>query len=161
MEYDIRDHDMKRTVQEAAESLKFLSAPKGLELRLEFGELLPKMKFGKDSIIQVLTNLVSNAIKFTSKGSVTISVQRENNEMHVEIRDTGPGIKSEDISRLFQPFEQIDLEKGRSKGGTGLGLAISKEIILAHGGRIWAESEIGKGSTFHFTLPIQDSGGGV
>ena len=146
MEYNIRDHDLRGTVQEAAESLKFLSAPKGLELRLEFGEHLPKIKFGKDSITQVLTNLVSNAIKFTSKGSVTISVQRENNEMHVEIRDTGPGIKHEDIRKLFQPFEQIDLEKGRSKGGTGLGLAISKEIILAHGGRIWAESEIGKDS---------------
>ncbi|MFH0985050.1 MAG: PAS domain S-box protein [Candidatus Omnitrophota bacterium] len=155
-EYDMCDHDIKATVEEACQSLRFLSEPKGLDLRVKLGELLPVIKFDKDGIIQVLTNLVSNSIKFISQGSVTISVQQENNEIHVEIRDTGPGIRAEDIPRLFQPFEQLDHGRSRAKGGTGLGLAISKEIVLAHGGRIWAESEIGKGSVFHFTLPVQE-----
>lgn len=154
MEYNMRDNDIKETIQEVCQSLRFLSEPKGLDLRVKFGPLLPKIKFDKDGITQVLTNLVNNSIKFTSQGSITLSVRRENNEMHVEIRDTGPGIKAEDVPRLFRPFEQLDAGKGRAKGGTGLGLAITKEIVLAHGGRIWAESEIGKGSTFHFTLPI-------
>lgn len=157
-EYDFRENDIKATVQETFESLKFLSEPKGVDLRVKFGGSLPRIKFDKDGIIQVLTNLVGNAVKFTPGGSVTISVQQENNEIHVEVRDSGPGIKAEDIPRLFQPFEQLDQGKGRVKGGTGLGLAITREIVLAHGGRIWAESEIGKGSSFHFTLPILEHG---
>jgi len=157
-EYDFRENDIRGTVQEAFKSLKFLSEPKGVDLQVKFGESLPSIKFDKDGIIQVLTNLVGNAVKFTPRGSVTISVQQENSEIHVEIRDSGLGIKTEDIPRLFQPFEQLDQGKGRVKGGTGLGLAITREIVLAHGGRIWAESEIGKGSSFHFTLPIQEHG---
>lgn len=154
MEYDIRDEDIREAIQEASGSLRILAEQKGLNFRVEPGELLPKIKFDRDKIIQVVTNLGSNAIKFTPKGSVTISVQQENNEMHVEIRDTGPGIKVEDLPRLFQPFEQLDQGGARQKGGTGLGLAITREIVLAHGGRIWVEAEIGKGSTFHFTLPV-------
>ncbi len=157
MEYDMRENDIKETVLEASQGLRFLSEPKGLDLRVQPRDILPRIKFDKDKIIQVLINLISNAIKFTSQGSVTINIQRENNTAHVEIRDTGPGIKAEDIPRLFQPFEQLDKGRGRAKGGTGLGLAISKEIVLAHGGKIWAESEIGKGSAFHFTLPVLEN----
>ena len=112
MEYDIRDNDIHEAIEEASESLRVLSVQKGLDFRVEPGDLLPKVKFDRDKIIQVVTNLGSNAIKFTPKGSVTISVQQENNEIHVQVRDTGPGIKAEDIPRLFQPFEQINPGKG-------------------------------------------------
>jgi len=78
--------------------------------------------------------------------------------LHVSVRDTGHGIKAEDLPKLFQPFEQLASDENRTAGGTGLGLAISKEIILAHSGKIWAESEPGKGSVFHFTLPLKQGG---
>ena len=159
MEYDIREYDMNKVVQEASESLRILSEKKGLDFRVKTEDALPKIKFDKDKIIQVLTNLVSNAIKFTSKGNITVSVQRENNVIHVEVRDTGQGIKAEDIYKLFHAFEQIGPTRNRVKGGTGLGLTISREIILAHGGKIWAESEIDKGSVFHFVLPVLERRG--
>ena len=79
--------------------------------------------------------------------------------LHISVQDTGCGIKAEDLAKLFQAFEQVGLRE-RKSGGTGLGLAISKEIILAHNGRIWAESEPGKGSIFHFTLPAAGAGQG-
>ena len=78
--------------------------------------------------------------------------------LHVAVHDTGPGIKAEDLAKLFKPFEQLDSGNSRKTGGTGLGLAISKEIILAHNGKIWVESEPGKGSVFHFTLPVKRGG---
>ncbi|MFA7254467.1 MAG: PAS domain-containing sensor histidine kinase [Candidatus Omnitrophota bacterium] len=154
MEYDMADHDIREVIQEASESLRVLAVQKGLNFRVESGDLLPKVKFDRDKFIQVVTNLAGNAIKFTEKGGVTVSLHREHNEIHVQIRDTGPGIKAEDIPRLFQPFEQLDQEGGRVKGGTGLGLAISREIILAHHGKIWAESQLGSGTVLHFTLPL-------
>jgi two-component system sensor histidine kinase VicK len=96
---------------------------------------------------------VSNAIKYTEKGNITIGTKHEDDTVHVIVRDTGMGIKAEDMKKLFQVFEQLDGPRDKKKGGTGLGLAISDEIILAHKGKIWAESQVGKGSAFHFTIP--------
>ena len=98
---------------------------------------------------------MDNAIKFTEKGNITILTKKEDTAVHVSITDSGPGIQQSNIQKLFTPFEQLDTGRNRKKGGTGLGLAISKNIITAHGGKIWVESEFGKGSTFHFTLPLK------
>jgi signal transduction histidine kinase len=98
--------------------------------------------------------LINNAIKFTEKGGIVITSEKQNNIIEVKVKDTGIGIKNEDLPRLFRAFEQLAQGKERKTGSTGLGLAISKEIIDKHRGKIWAESEFGKGTTFHVVLPI-------
>jgi PAS domain S-box-containing protein len=154
MEYHILENNLKEAVAEVQASMSVLAKGKGLDLRVELEEGLPKIKFAWVQLIQVLTNLANNAIRYTESGSVTLAAKKENDMVHVRVQDTGSGIPAEDIPKLFQPFEQVGGLSSKQKGGTGLGLAISKEIILAHHGKIWAESDIGKGSTFHFTLPL-------
>ncbi|MDP2922867.1 MAG: ATP-binding protein [Candidatus Omnitrophota bacterium] len=152
--FNIEENDINEVVKEAQETMVPLAAEKGLYFILKLSEELGKIKFDKDRITQVLANLVNNAIKVTEKGGITVRTGKKDNAILVSVQDTGPGIKNEDIPQLFQRF--VQLEKGiyRKPGGTGLGLAISKEIIAAHKGRIWAESEFGKGATFYFTLPV-------
>jgi signal transduction histidine kinase len=106
---------------------------------------------------QVLWNIVGNAIKFTDHGDVRVSVRRDNGEVIFIISDTGVGIAPEELPHVFEQFRQVDLLPRGSIGGTGLGLSISKSLIELHGGRIWAESEPGKGSTFGFMLPVAPS----
>ena len=96
-------------------------------------------------------NQITNAVKYAETGSIIVSTRRENSAVHVSVQDFGPGIKAEHFGTIFEPFSQAAVDL---KGGTGLGLAISKEVVLAHHGNIWVESEPGKGSTFHFTLPL-------
>src|SRR5207247_10020668 len=100
-------------------------------------------------------NLVGNAIKFTDKGEVAIRASVANGAFTVAVCDTGPGIAAADQAKIFEEFQQADSSITRKKGGTGLGLSIAKRIIEMHGGRIWVESEPGKGSTFCFTLPVR------
>ncbi len=102
---------------------------------------------------QVLLNLVGNAIKFTDTGEVAIRASASNGHYSVSVCETGPGIS--DQAKLFQEFQQADNSITRKKGGTGLGLAISKRIVEMHGGQIRLESQLGKGSTFSITLPVQ------
>jgi signal transduction histidine kinase len=96
-------------------------------------------------------------MKFTEKGSITMSSRRIENSIRVSVTDTGCGIKQEDLSKLFQQFQQLASGGARKTGGTGLGLAISKDIVEKHGGRIWVESELGKGTSFHFLMPIKST----
>jgi signal transduction histidine kinase len=108
-------------------------------------------------IRQVVFNLLSNAVKFTPEGgSVILSSARMNGEVRVSVSDTGPGIAAEDQARIFEEFQQTDVG-ARQLEGTGLGLAVSKRLIELHGGRIWVESELGKGSMFTFALPAGSS----
>jgi signal transduction histidine kinase len=103
---------------------------------------------------QVIFNLLSNAVKFTpAGGAVDVWTERVNGEVCVSVADTGPGIAAEDVRRVFAEFQQTDagIEQGE---GTGLGLALSKRLVELHGGRIWVESSVGRGSTFIFTLPV-------
>jgi signal transduction histidine kinase len=133
-----------------------LAAAKGLSLSLDLKENLPRIKADRDRITQVLTNLVNNAINFTEKGAITITAGHGHNFIEVCVKDTGMGIEKEDVYKLFHHFVRLDSEGTGMPRGTGLGLAISGQIIKAHKGKIWAESEFGKGSTFHFILPIQE-----
>jgi signal transduction histidine kinase len=101
---------------------------------------------------QMLTNIISNAVKYSPEGGeVRVAFSRANGLARVEVSDQGPGISEEDLSRLFQPFARLD--RAKPVAGTGLGLFISKGIVESHGGRIWVDSEIGRGSTFVITLP--------
>ena len=159
MEFEIRENDINEAALEVRKAMSLLAEEKGLDLVVDVNDSIPKIRFDKDKILQVFTNLLSNAIKFTEKGSISISMKQEDNMVHVIVQDTGVGIEAKDMQKLFQPFEQLDNIRDKKKGGTGLGLAISKEIILAHKGKIWAESEAGRGATFHFTLPLEERRG--
>jgi len=110
--------------------------------------------FGDEQrLTQVLLNLVGNAIKFTDTGEVHITAKTENGHFAVSVADTGPGIPADQLTRVFEQFHQVDNSNTKKKGGTGLGLAIAKQIVEMHGGRIWVESTLGKGSIFQIELP--------
>lgn len=111
-----------------------------------------------DRINRVIVNILDNAVKFTHKGKITVAAKKEEktNSVIVSIGDTGIGIRKEDIPKLFQPFTQVGQINGKGRRGTGLGLAICKEIIEQSGGKIWINSRYGKGSSFFFTLPIEE-----
>jgi signal transduction histidine kinase len=105
-------------------------------------------------IRQILFNLLSNAVKFTPAGGrIEVSARLVDEEIQLAVADTGPGIPPEDIDRIFEEFQQTDAG-AKQREGTGLGLALSKRLVELHGGRIWAESEVGVGSRFVFTLPV-------
>ena len=123
--------------------------------KAEFRSDLPPGRGDERRLTQVLLNLVGNAIKFTDAGEVVIKASAGNSSFELAVRDTGPGISAADQAKLFQEFQQAENPKTRKKEGTGLGLAISKRIIEMHGGRIWVELQVGQGSTFLVTLPVQ------
>ncbi len=159
MTVDLSENNICDLILSVTRSMALLAKKKGLELTTEMSAGLPGAKFDRDKICQVLMNLLSNAIAHTEKGGIAVHAGFESDMLHVSVRDTGNGIKAADLSRLFQAFEQLGRGNERKIGGTGLGLAISKEIIQAHNGKIWAESEPEKGSVFHFTLPVTQCGG--
>jgi two-component system phosphate regulon sensor histidine kinase PhoR len=108
-----------------------------------------------DAMHQVFGNLLENALKYAKSGKrIRASARLLTSEVEFTIQDFGPGIASEHLERIFERFYRVDKARSRESGGTGLGLAIVKHIVQAHGGRIWAESELGNGSSFHFTLPL-------
>lgn len=128
---------------------------KNIELSFEAPEDLPPVRGDAERIGQVLTNLLSNAIKFTPPGGkVRVRLRREGNLLSVQVIDTGTGIPPEERHKIFDKFHQVRNIQTRQHGGTGLGLAIAKSIVEAHGGHIWVDSELGKGSDFRFVLPI-------
>jgi signal transduction histidine kinase len=140
--------------------LESLAAQKSIKLVLDAAEEFT-VEADSDLLERVVTNLVGNAIKFTPKqGTITVSISDGGAELRVSVSDTGEGIPPEYLDRIFQKFEQV---AGQRRGGTGLGLTISKFFVEAHLGRIWVESEVGKGSRFTFTIPkgLTVDGGGV
>ena len=129
------------------------AADKGLELRANLPESGVDAYADNDRIIQVFTNLVGNALKFTDKGHIEISVEEREDEIECSVEDTGKGVSKEDIPKMFVKFQQIDRVHGDGERGTGLGLSIAKSIVEMHEGKIWVESEVDKGTKFIFTLP--------
>jgi signal transduction histidine kinase len=140
------------TVRAATESL---AETKKLALKTEVAKALPFGLGDEQRLTQVLLNLVGNAIKFTDAGEVRIAATAVNGHFNVTVTDTGPGIPEEHQARIFEQFHQVDNSNTKAKGGTGLGLAIAKQIVEMHGGRIWVESIVGKGSTFQMELPVR------
>ena len=148
-------NELGEVIRQAAENLRRLFEEREINLDISIADDLPLAEIDEQSIAQVLTNLISNAIKFSPAGApVEVTVRHEDGQAVVRVRDHGEGIRREDMPRLFKKFSQLDSRSTRKVGGTGLGLAICKGIVEAHGGRIWAESEPGEGSTFVFTLPL-------
>ena len=127
-------------------------------MRLEFApdDQLPPVRMDSDRISQVLINLITNAIRYCDNGWIEVSTERLGSEAIVKIQDSGPGIPAEKLENIFEAFIQLSTGHGRKSGGTGLGLAICKKIVELHGGRIWVESELGRGSAFYFALRLPE-----
>ena len=158
LELEQAPFDLADCVEEALQLVAPKVAGTDIELTYALDEAMPRLVVGDAARLrQVLVNLLANAIKFTPAGEVgvTVSARRlegSRREVHFAVRDTGIGIPKDRFDRLFKVFSQVDVSTTRRYGGTGLGLAISKRLSELMGGRIWAESEPGKGSTFHFTI---------
>ncbi|MGQ9803076.1 MAG: ATP-binding protein [Anaerolineae bacterium] len=140
-------------VSPVVERLRPQAERASIHLAVEMASDLPAVLADVERARQVVTNLVHNAIKFTPQGGqIVVKAREEGTNLLISVQDTGVGIAPDDLPRIFERFYKAD--RSRSGGGTGLGLAIAKHIVEAHGGRIWAESTLGRGSTFHFTLPL-------
>jgi two-component system phosphate regulon sensor histidine kinase PhoR len=144
-------------VQDAVKSLGGMMVDSGVAL--ESAGAPDALVFAEsDAMSQVFGNLVENALRYGKDGKrILVGARLLESEVEFTVQDFGPGIASEHLSRIFERFYRVDKARSRESGGTGLGLAIVKHIIMAHGGRIWAESELGQGATFHFTLPLAQS----
>jgi PAS domain S-box-containing protein len=145
--------DVIKTINNIVSTFAPQAAIKKLKLEADFAGDIIKTYTDKDKLTQVLDNLVNNAIKFTRKGKILISVKRKGPDLLFSISDTGVGIERHNIADLFKAFKQIGRLRGEKSQGTGLGLAICKDIVEALGGKIWVKSKFGRGSTFSFTLP--------
>jgi len=153
------DFDLTKMLNSSINLIRFKAKEKGLRIRIKYSKDIPKKLHGDSlRISQVLTNLLSNAVKFTEKGEITISInQIDNNLFRFEVKDTGIGLTKETQKKLFQAFAQADGSTTRNYGGTGLGLAISKQLVELMNGKIWVESEYGKGSRFIFEIELQEA----
>jgi len=160
MELEQSPFDLRRCIESTMDLMVTRVEEKELVLKVVLDDQLPPMLVGDaNRIRQVLANLLSNAVKFTDKGFVEVSVRGnaipEGFELRFDVLDTGIGMPQDKLDRLFMPFSQIDSSITRRYGGTGLGLAISKRLVEMMGGRIWAESDPGVGSTFTFTIKVK------
>ncbi len=151
----LNEYSMKEVFQTVLTSVEALAMEKNLDLKVAVPEDLAKGMGDEQRIVQVLLNLLGNAIKFTDEGEVRVEATVSNETFLVSVFDTGPGLSEADQRMIFEEFHQADGSTTRKKGGTGLGLAIAKRIVEMHGGRIGVESTLGKGSTFYFTLPVR------
>jgi signal transduction histidine kinase len=144
-------------VQTAIENARSLAEQKEVKIASMVEPWL--IRADPDRIVQTLTNLLGNAIKFAPTGTeIAVRGHRHRESVQFEVEDRGRGVPQDKLQRIFERFEQVDASDAREKGGTGLGLAISRTIVEQHGGRIWVESELGKGSTFYFTVPLAENG---
>jgi two-component system sensor histidine kinase/response regulator len=160
IEMKIEELDPRALIEFILSSLKPQADGKSIQLKMEIEKKLPSVYGDREKVEQILTNLVGNAIKFTPEGGeISVSAQpslRGGNKLAISVRDVGIGISEDQQEKIFEKFHQVEGSLHRSVSGTGLGLAITKGLVETHHGEIWVESEIGKGSTFTFTLPISE-----
>jgi signal transduction histidine kinase/putative methionine-R-sulfoxide reductase with GAF domain len=155
LELGLADYSLAEMVNAVMTQVEALAAEKGLLLQATVAPSLPAGRGDERRLAQVLLNLVGNAIKFTEVGSVRVVAHQDGDAFVVAVSDTGPGIAESDRQRIFEEFQQADTSSTRKKGGTGLGLSIARRIVELHGGRIWVESTVGRGSTFSFRVPVR------
>lgn len=163
MELEHIPFSLHETVNNAVKLMAVYAYKKHIELLFDVDNNVPSHIHGDPGRLrQILVNLIGNAIKFTDTGEVAVQCQFEKQDggpaqLHFSIHDTGPGIPPDRQKLIFERFQQSDSSTTRKYGGTGLGLAIASQLVELYGGRIWVDSEVGKGSTFHFTIPIDES----
>jgi len=151
----LTDYSMKDVLYNVFSAVEPLANDKKLGFKVEAQPDMPKGHGDERRLTQVVLNLVGNAIKFSDAGAVIIKASSTNGSFTVAVQDNGPGISTADQGKIFEEFQQADNSATKKKGGTGLGLSISRRIVELHGGKLWVESELGKGSVFSFTLPVQ------
>ncbi|MFB3766139.1 MAG: response regulator [Methanotrichaceae archaeon] len=155
--------DLRNCIKDSLNIISANASKKCLKVTYTIDDYTPEVIIGDETRLrQILVNLLSNAVKFTDKGEITITVSGliiEGNkyDIHFAVKDTGIGIPKNKMDRLFHSFSQVDASTTRRYGGTGLGLTISKSLVEMMGGKIWIESEVGKGSTFHFSIKAESS----
>jgi signal transduction histidine kinase len=149
---DINLYSLVETIKSEAD-IKIKA--RGLKSEYELEKKLPKIITDREKLTEILLNLLDNAAKYTNKGTITTKIFKEGENTHFIVKDTGIGIPKEAQPKMFERFYQVDSSQTRKAGGTGLGLALSKEYVNTMGGKMWFMSEVGKGSEFHFTLPIK------
>ncbi|HBL59473.1 MAG TPA: hypothetical protein DDZ80_13435 [Cyanobacteria bacterium UBA8803] len=154
VDWNMQPLSVAEVVERAVSATAALFKEKKLRLINKVEDTLPEVIGDRDRLIQVVINLISNAVKFTDSGSIKCQAQYNEREVTVSITDTGMGIAEADLDKVFEKFKQVGDTLTDKPKGTGLGLPICKQIVEHHGGRIWVESELGKGSTFSFALPI-------
>ena len=148
------DADLAPEVKTVADTIRPAFKGKEVQFFEDIDVSLPRLSIDRRRVRQILLNLLSNALKFTQKGSVTLSVKTHEHDLLIAVIDTGPGIAGADQVLIFEPFKQTDTGL-RQGSGTGLGLYISRQLAEAHSGKLWVESEVGQGSAFYLTLPIK------
>jgi PAS domain S-box-containing protein len=154
---DLEEVDLPEIIAGTVEGLESRIQELGLRVEMELPSDLPRVWADPDRVYQVLVNLVSNALRFNKPdGKVVIGARPVDGFVRVEVRDTGRGIPANEIPQIWERFHRADRSRDRQAGGTGLGLAIVRSIVEAHGGRVSAESAVGTGSTFSFTLPVNE-----
>jgi two-component system sensor histidine kinase GlrK len=154
MRFQLEPKNIGPLIDQTIEEMGPLVEAKKINVEVLVTGGLPALKMDSERILQALRNIIGNAIKFTpEKGRVRVSARRADHGVEVSVADTGPGIPAGNLITIFEKFQQAATEGSHPIKGTGLGLAIAKQIISLHGGKIWAESELGRGSTFIFVLP--------
>jgi two-component system phosphate regulon sensor histidine kinase PhoR len=162
-EFNFAAYDARTLLGDIVESVRPISARKQIQMVLDPPPLGTEIFCDSAALYQILSNLLDNAVKYTPEcGTITVGARplvnsEGNNRVEMFVRDTGAGIPPEDQSRLFERFYRVDKARSRELGGTGLGLAIVKHLVRAHGGDVRVESQLGQGSTFIFTLPVDDA----
>jgi two-component system sensor histidine kinase GlrK len=155
MAFNFGQYDIAPLIKKAAIEIAPIAAAKQINMETVCEENLPYIKMDSERIMQTLRNLIGNAIKFTPEGGrIRITASNSSSAVQISVADTGPGIQKENLDMIFEKFQQAQYHRQHNIKGTGLGLAIARHIVTAHGGRIWAESIVGKGSSFIFSLPV-------
>ncbi|ABE53254.1 sensor histidine kinase [Methanococcoides burtonii] len=154
MELHISEFHVSESINEIEVLMIPIASEKNIELKFNIDIGMPNIRADATKFEQIIYNLVNNAIKFTNEGEkVEIRGEISDDFVHISVKDSGIGISPDDQNKLFTPFFQVDSSNTREYGGTGLGLAIVKKYVEMHGGKVWVESEVGKGSTFGFRMP--------
>ncbi|MBU3759599.1 MAG: response regulator [Candidatus Omnitrophica bacterium] len=153
MDFKKEKDDLAAVARKTVESFLLLAQNKGIELKTAFSHETVEIEIDKGKLIQIFTNLINNALKFTEKGHIEVSVQDEGVYVECRVNDTGRGIAEHDLPKVFGKFQQFEREHGGGEKGTGLGLAICKRLVEMHGGKIWVESVYRKGTSFVFQIP--------
>lgn len=157
LELEIHAINVRQLIESCVETSQHRAAEKNLSVSMNTPPDLPEIAGDRRRIAEVLQNLLDNAVQYTlSGGKIVLTAEAKGNEVVFTVADTGIGIPRAEQPRIFERFYRVDVARSREAGGTGLGLSIAKHLVEAHGGRLWVESEIGRGSKFHFSVPIYE-----
>jgi two-component system phosphate regulon sensor histidine kinase PhoR len=157
LELEIRRVSVSQLIESCIETARHRATEKEIAISVQPSNGVPDIAGDRRRLAEVLQNLLDNALQYTlSRGEIFVSAEPRDGEVVFTVADTGIGIPKADQSRIFERFYRVDAARSRELGGTGLGLSIAKHIVEVHGGRIWVDSEVGRGSQFHFTIPIFD-----